>query len=104
VERTKVLVHLVEPSPADQTDPIENYRAIREELRLYDETLVDRPELIAVTKCELPEASAVSQRLAEETGRPVLSISAVTGKGLPELVQRLFALLNREPVAANEDR
>jgi GTP-binding protein len=96
VERTKVLVHLVEPSPADEADPLENYRAIREELRLYDESLLSRPELVVVTKCELPGAESIARELESEIGSPVLRISAVTGKGLPELVSRVFALLNQE--------
>lgn len=93
VERTKVLVHLVEPTPADQSDPLTNYRAIREELRLYDESLVARPELVVVTKCELPDAAEVAERLEVEIGQPVLRISAVTGKGLPDLINRVFDVL-----------
>lgn len=93
VERTKVLVHLVEPTPTDQTDPLTNYRSIREELRLYDPALADRPELVAVTKCELSEAASVAEQLQAEVGKPVLSISAVTGKGLPDLINRVFEIL-----------
>ena len=99
VERTKVLVHLVEPIPADQSDPITNYRAIREELRLYDESLIVRPELIVVTKCELSEAVEVAEKLEAEIGLPVLRISAVTGKGLPDLINRVFDVL-RDAAAA----
>ena len=65
VERTRVLVHLVEPSPVDGTDPIENYRAIRGELKQYDVDLADRPEIVAVSKGELPGAEEVRERLAE---------------------------------------
>lgn len=93
VERTKVLVHLVEPMPSDQSDPITNYRAIREELRLYDESLIARPELVAVTKCELPDAAEVAEKLEAEIGGPVFRISAVTGKGLPDLIHRIFDVL-----------
>lgn len=93
VERTRVLVHLVEPDPMDQTDPIENYSNIRDELRLYDETLAERPELICVTKCELPDAEAVAELLRETTGREVMLISAVTGVGLKELNVRVIAML-----------
>ena len=89
VERTKILVHLVEPDPMDQTDPLENYRTIREELRMYDASLLDRPEIVVVTKSELPGAGEVAQQLEAELDRPVLSLSAVTGKGLPDLVQRI---------------
>lgn len=93
VQRTKVLVHLIEPAPLDQTDPIENYRQIREELRLFDPTLVERPEIIVVTKCELPDAEAALELLQEDLGKEVLSISAVTGKGLPQLIQRIWQVL-----------
>ena len=94
VERTKVLVHLVEPAPDDQTDPVENYLQIQEELRKYDESLATRPELVVVTKCELPDADAAAELLQERIQRPVLKISAVTGKGLPQLLQATIRLLD----------
>jgi len=94
VERTKLLVHLVEPTPADQTDPLENYRSIREELKLYNETLLERPEILCVTKSELPEAAEVAEKFRAELDRPVLSISAVTGKGLPELIATIVRELD----------
>ncbi|MCR9232808.1 GTPase ObgE [Gimesia chilikensis] len=93
VERTRVLVHLVEPAPMDQTDPIENYRQIREEMRLYDATLMDRPEIVVVTKCELPDAEAVTELLSEELGQPVLQISSATGESLDQLVRKIVNTL-----------
>ena len=93
VERTRILVHLVEPMPMDQTDPIENYLQIREEMRLYEMSLETRPEIIAVTKCELPEANAVAEKLEEATGHPVLLISSVTGKGLEKLTSEILLKL-----------
>ncbi len=93
VQRTRVLVHLVEPAPMDQTDPIENYHQIREELRLYDPELAARPELVVITKCELPDAEAAAELLGESLGHEVLQISAATGHGLPELVRRVSAML-----------
>lgn len=101
VERTRALLHLVEPQPDDQSDPIDNYRAIREELRLYDPALANRPELVVVTKGELPDAPAVAELLSEAIGRPVLVISAVTGRGLPQLIQATVRLLD-ELDGANE--
>ena len=96
VERTRVFVHLVEPMPMDGTDPLENYRQIREELRLYDSKLDDRTELLVVTKCELPGAAEIADALASETGRDVLRISAVTGKGLPDLTNSILKVLSEE--------
>ena len=93
VERTRVLIHLVEPFPADGSDPVENYRTIRRELELYRPELVDRPETLAMTKCELTGSDEVRSRLAEETGRPVLGISAVTGAGLSDVVRSVVAQL-----------
>lgn len=93
IERAGILVHLVEPMPTDGSDPLENYRTIRSELSQYNAELVQRPEIIAVTKCELPNAAEVREQLIAETGREVLLISAVTGQNLNQLVMRIGAAL-----------
>jgi GTP-binding protein len=94
VERTGVLVHLVEPSPADGSDPLCNYEIIRGELERYDHSLVERPEIVAVSKSELPGAGDVRQSLANQLGLEVLGISAVTGHGLNQLVARISQTLD----------
>ncbi|TWT32236.1 GTPase Obg [Posidoniimonas corsicana] len=96
VERTRVLIHLVEPTPVDGTDPTENYRAIRQEVEQYDTDLAGRPEIIAVSKAELPDAAAVRDLLAEETGKEVILFSSVTGQNLDKLLARAFAVLQEE--------
>jgi GTP-binding protein len=93
VERTRVLVHLVEPEPMDESDPLANYWAIRHELEQYDPQLAQRPEIVAVSKAELPAASDVHERLSAAIGRPVLRISAVTGENLNHLVQAIWSAL-----------
>jgi GTP-binding protein len=98
IERAGILVHLVEPLPMDGTDPLENYRTIRAELAQYKQELIERPEIICVSKAELPDAAEVQQALAAETGREVLQISAVTGEGLNELVRRIEELLAQRTV------
>jgi GTP-binding protein len=101
IERAGILIHLVEPLPVDGSDPLENYRVIRSELAQYDERLAQRPEIVVVSKCELPGAPEVAQRLAAECSRDVLQISAVTGQGLNQLVRRADALLaSQRPVSA----
>ncbi|MEQ8211779.1 MAG: GTPase ObgE [Lacipirellulaceae bacterium] len=97
VERTRVLVHLVEPAPVDGTDPIENYQAIRKEVESYDVDLASRPEIVAVSKCELPEAEEVQAKLAQAISKEVLKFSAVTGEGLNELMNRTYAVLAESP-------
>jgi GTP-binding protein len=96
VERAGILVHVVEPMPVDESDPIENYHAIRSELVQYDPTLGDRVEIVAVSKSELPVAEEVRSRLQAAIGREVLGISAVTGQGLDRLLSAISkALANR---------
>lgn len=89
IERSGILVHLVEPQPADGSDPVANYRTIRNELAQYDAQLAERPEIAAVTKCELPGAAEVRDRLASEIDRDVLAISAVTGQGMDRLLRAI---------------
>jgi GTP-binding protein len=93
VERAGVLVHLVEPAPLDGTQPLENYQAIRDELLRYNPQLGQRPDILVVSKGELPGAEDVRRELSERTGRDVLRISAVTGLGLNHLIGRIAALL-----------
>ena len=95
IQRAGILVHLVEPEPLDGTHAVENYRAIRNELVKYDESLGRRPEIAAVSKADLPNAEAVRRQLADELGRDVLLISAVTGQGLNELLGAVVRALER---------
>jgi len=100
IERAGIIVHLVEPLPVDESDPIENYRSIRNELTEYKQQLGERPEVIVVTKAELPNAEEVRDRLADETGKPVELISAITGQGLPTLTQRIVAHLDEQTLCS----
>src|SRR6516165_11014726 len=61
VERTRVIVHLVEPPPADGSDPVQNYHTIRRELELHGRSLADKPEVVAVSKAELTGSALLRQ-------------------------------------------
>jgi GTPase len=93
VERTSVLVHLVEAMPLDGSDPVENYRAIRNELTQYSPALAERPELLVVTKMDVTGASESRARITGDLCRDVVAISAVTGQGIPELIRRIVEML-----------
>ncbi len=93
IERAGILVHLVEPDPLDGTDPIENYQTIRQELVKYNPALAERPEIVAVTKSELPTAAEIHEQLAQTMEENVLLISAVTGDGLNQLTGRILQYL-----------
>ncbi|MEX2175523.1 MAG: GTPase ObgE [Pirellulaceae bacterium] len=100
IERAGILVHLVEPAPSDGSDALENYKIIREELSQYDARLGERPEIVVVTKAELPGAAEVRDALAATSGREVLLISAVTGQGLDRLVHAIATTLDMHQAAA----
>ena len=100
VERTRVLVHLVEPVPPDGADPLHNYRVIRNELELHSRALAAKPEVVAVSKAELTGSEDVRLRLERELGREVLAFSAVTGQGLSTLVRAIAARLTEAPEEA----
>ncbi len=98
VERTRLLVHLIDAVPADGSDPLANYRTIRRELEHYSAALAARPELVVVTKLDLTGAEEARQRIARELGTDVQAISAVSGKGIPQLVRRIAETLEQLPV------
>ncbi len=96
IERSGILVHLVEPAPLDGSDPLENYRTIRDELTRYSKSLEVRPEIVVVSKAELPEAESTHARLEESLGHEVFLISAVTGQGLDRLLKTVFHRLKSD--------
>jgi GTP-binding protein len=88
VERTKVLVHVVDAFPVDETDPVSNYRQIEKELELYSDKLAKRPCIIALNKTDLaPQGDVdVIVELFREEGLEVFPISGVAAKGLDPLL------------------
>ncbi|MFM1866625.1 MAG: GTP-binding protein obg [Planctomycetota bacterium] len=110
IERTKAIVHLVDIAPVDGSKPAENYRTIRGELHAFSPTLAEKPELVVFSKIDLiPEEERAKRirRLATEIGlgkgeEPVV-ISAATGEGMRELLERAYALVKGE-VAPTEWR
>ena len=98
------MIHLVEPFPADGSDPVENYRTIRRELELYSPGLAKKPEFVAISKSELTDSDDIRARLAAATGDEVDAISAVTGQGLAKLMGRVVVALDalpREPAVSS---
>jgi GTP-binding protein len=90
IERTKILVHILDIMPLDGSDPAESYRVIRNELKQYSEKLAEKQEIIVANKIDLdPDGKAV-ESLREKLNKLVLPISAVTGSGIKELIELLW--------------
>ncbi len=96
IERTRVIVHLVELCPpAGAPPPAEAYRIIRRELEKYSAALAAREELVVGTKLDLTEAPEALRALRVALGRPVRGISGVSGAGLRELLEEMWATVQR---------
>ena len=101
VERTKIFVHLIDVSPISSGDPLQDYKDIQHELKMYDETnvdkegffpLSDRPQLVVFNKIDSVKDSDLERMLAQfkkATGLQPRTISAITGKNTDELVAEL---------------
>jgi GTP-binding protein len=90
IERTKVLIHLVDVSGASGRDPVDDFDTIRKELDLYNRELLTKPHLVAANKIDAvdePDRIARLEARARVLGLPFFRVSAVTGDGVPELLE-----------------
>ena len=99
LERTKVLVHLVDVSGATERDPVADLDIVRHELELFQPTLAAKPQIVAANKidavdpAELDERVAPLERHAARLHLPFLRVSGVSGAGIPELLEAMWRRL-----------
>jgi GTP-binding protein len=101
VERTRLLIHVVDAAGVDGRDPLEDYQQINAELRLYQPLLAERPQVVALNKADLPEARANIARLRDQIDLPkaqIFTIAAATREGVDTLMQHVAAHLAELPV------
>ena len=98
VERTRLLIHIIDAAGVDGRSPLEDYRQINEELRLYNARLAGLTQVVVANKLDIPQASEGLALLRQEIGdENVLAISAVTGEGIREVLFRASKLLSELP-------
>ena len=96
IERTRILIHLIDASSIDPTDPLKAYRTINRELSLYDRRLEEKTQIVVLNKLDLPGAGKRAKIFSDAAFQvPVTSISALTGEGIDALKHRLAELLDR---------
>src|SRR5262249_6131141 len=103
LERTKVLVHLVDVSGASGRDPVADLDTVRRELELFQPTLAAKPQLVAANKLDSVDESgealvAALERRARSLKLPFFKVSGATGAGVPELLEAMW----RQLVAARQ--
>ncbi len=97
VERTKVIIHIVDASGIEGRDPVEDYYKINRELKIYSEKIARRPQILAANKMDLPGAAENFERLkelAEKEGIRIFPISAVTRQGTQDLINHVAKVLD----------
>lgn len=100
VERTRLLLHVIDVSGAEGRNPVEDFYAINEELRKYSEKLSKRKQIIVANKIDSMQDESLYrelEKLAKEKNMEIYKISAVTGEGLKELMNRVSELLKELP-------
>lgn len=96
IERTKILIHVLDVSGSEGRDPIEDFEKINSELKKYNERLSRKLQIVAANKIDLLEDSDNLERVREymkAEGQEVFPICAATGEGIPELLERVWTLL-----------
>ncbi|MDD3746061.1 MAG: GTPase ObgE [Anaerostipes sp.] len=108
IERTKVMIHFVDAASVEGRDPIADIHAINDELKAYNEDILKRPQVIAANKIDAmseEDCVAMVELLEDEFGKDgvkVFPISAVSGKGVKELLWHVQGLLESLPEGATE--
>ena len=90
IERTTILAHILDIMPADGSDPVENYRAIRAELEKYSPALAQKQEVIVANKIDLDPQGRIVADIRARLNGPVRPVSAVSGAGVKELIELLW--------------
>ncbi|MCH5584107.1 GTPase ObgE [Shimazuella sp. AN120528] len=97
IERTKVIVHVIDMAGSEGRDPYEDYLQINEEIRLYKHNLEKRPQIIVANKMDLPEAAEQLELFREQIGEdvPVYPVSAISREGLKKVLFAVADLLEK---------
>ena len=103
IERTRVLVHVVDIAPPDGSDPAENFFKLEEELRMYGYEVYAKPRIVAANKMDMPGAAGNLAGFEKKVNKKVWPVSAVKGEGLAELAGAIYGELRHEEQKTEED-
>jgi GTP-binding protein len=96
IERTRLLIHLIDVSGIDPENPLDQYETVNRELSQYSDNLVEKPQLVVLNKMDIPDARAKAERFcAALVEKKVEKISALTGDGLAQLINTIADILDK---------
>lgn len=103
IERTRVLLHLVDPDGFEGMDAAQSVKVIEKELQQFDKELAKKPRIIAVNKSDLPSAQKAYEQLKKKYKKyPVMLMSAATGQGVKQVLDEVVKILSVTPVPKME--
>ncbi|HPY74206.1 MAG: GTPase ObgE [Planctomycetes bacterium] len=94
IERTRILLYIIDIAPLDQQDPLETLKILQNEIVKYSNVMKEKKFLIAANKMDLTDAEKNLEEFRKETNLPIYPISGVTGKGIPQLIQAIVKTLD----------
>jgi len=105
IERTKIILHIIDGSTIKKEDPLSTFRAINKELENFSEKLTKKPQIIAINKCDLlsvQEDMTYLKNVFHKEGYQIFLISALTGEGLTTLIYALSSYLDELKIKRKE--
>ena len=103
IERTSILIHLIDSSSIDPTDPLKSYKIVNKELEMYSRKLAQKPQIVVLNKLDMPgakNAADIFQTSASASGIEITLISALSGEGLDNLKSKLMQFLDNFDLSA----
>jgi len=99
VERTRILLHLLDPCRSHDSNPLGDYETLNRELALFNPELAEKPQIIVINKMDLPDVQALLPEITpyfDRLGLKVFPVSAATGEGIPALLDEIAATIWKE--------
>lgn len=96
IERTNLLIHVIDASGTDGSDPIDNFDKVNNEMKMFNEEIIKKKQIVAVNKMDIPDSRIRFEKIShllKERGYIVYPISAATGMGLKDLLHKISELL-----------
>ncbi|MBD3426169.1 MAG: GTPase ObgE [Candidatus Omnitrophica bacterium] len=103
IERTCVLVHVIDMAPLDGSDPADNFFNLEKELKLYGQEVYGKPRLIAANKMDMPGAGENLEKFTECVKSKVWPVSALSGQGIKELIAAIYKKVKDVKEEGEED-
>ena len=96
IERTRILVHLIDVSAIDMNNPMHSYNIVNKELAMYNRKLTEKSQIVVLNKIDLPDVREVAKKFQSALKeKQVILISALTGKGIEDLNSKIIQLLDK---------